>query len=75
MNNPRKSPIETNDLAYGQHAAGLGPQALGKILAKCLSEINLIISLPPGPQATGVAKILRLNLQKIAGLTGPGEDD
>lgn len=68
MDNPRKNPIELNDLAVGQHAIGLGAQQLGKLLAKCLTEVSTIASLPPGPQTIGVAKILRMNIQRIMGL-------
>lgn len=68
MDNPRKNPIELNDLAYGQHAIGMGPQQLGRMLAKCLTEASTIASLPPGPQTVGVAKILRMNIQRIMGI-------
>ena len=67
MDNPRKNPIELNDIACGQHAISMGAQQLGKMLAKCLTEASTIASLPPGPQTIGVAKILRMNLQRIMG--------
>jgi len=69
MDNPRKDPINLQHVAYGQHAISLGPQKLGQILSKCLTEISLIMSIPPGPQSQNVMAILKDNLQKATGIS------
>ena len=68
MENPRKNPMLMTDLGYGEHAIGLGSKKLGKTLAKCLSEVNLALSLPPGPQSQNVVRILKKNLLQLMGL-------
>lgn len=74
MENPRKNPMTMTDIGYGEHAISLGSKRLGKTLAKCLSEVNLALSLPPGPQEQNVIRILKKNLQELMGLVEPDED-
>lgn len=75
MHNPRRDPKTITALSIGEHATNLGAKKLGESLQKCLSEIALVESLPPGhPQGTMVLGLLKTNLRKIMGLDAPGED-
>lgn len=74
MENPRKNPMLMTDIGYGEHAIRLGSKKLGKTLAKCISEVNLVLSLPPGPQSQNVIRILKKNLQQMMGLEEPDDD-
>lgn len=68
MQNPRTNPMLMTDIGYGEHAISLGSKKLGKTLAKCISEVNLVLSLPPGPQSHNVVRVLKKNLQQMMGL-------
>jgi len=68
MENPRKSPIAATDIGYGDHAIGLGNKKLGQTLAKCLSEVNLLLNLPPDMPSRNVLEILRKNIQRMMGV-------
>jgi hypothetical protein len=75
MENPRKNPIATTDIGYGEHAIGLGSKKLGQTLVKCLSEVNLLLNLPPDMPSRNVMEILRNNLQRLMGISESMEDD
>jgi hypothetical protein len=75
MENPRKNPMTMTDVGYGEHAIGMGSRKLGQALAKCLSEINLLLSMPPSNHSQNVMRILKKNLQQVMGMAEPDEDD
>lgn len=75
MENPRKNPHLMTDLGYGEHAISLGPKKLGKTLAKCISEVNLVLSMPPSPQSQNVMRVLKKNLQELMGTAEPDPDE
>lgn len=75
MHNPRQDPKATTNIAFGDNAIKMGSIKLGEMLAKCLSEVNLIDSLPPGPQSKMVLGLLKANLQRIMGITQGDDDD
>ena len=75
MENPRKDPIVTTVVGYGEHAIGMGPVKLGQTLDKCLSEINLLLSLPPDMPSRNVMEILKRNIQNMMGVAQVSIDD
>lgn len=75
IENPRKNPVVATDIGYGDHAISLGNKKLGQTLVKCLSEVNLLLNLPPEMPSRNVMEILKKNLQRLMGISDQADDE